>query len=67
MRDGLKAAALESQLGINIYEVMGPDPKAVLNCFTDLGLSDQEIARYFNLHPLKIAIYRQIFKTKRGG
>lgn len=33
----------------SLTDVMGGDPFAVLACFSDLGLSDAEIARYFRI------------------
>lgn len=43
----------------SLTEVMGDDPFAVLDCFSDLGLSDAEIARYFRIDDSDLAWLRR--------
>ncbi|KFE36221.1 hypothetical protein [Thioclava atlantica] len=39
----------------NLPAELGPDPRATLECFVDLGLSDAEIARYFHIEAVRLA------------
>jgi len=42
-------------------EALGPAPKNSLETFVDLGLSDCEVARYFNVPPACIIKLRDIW------
>lgn len=42
----------------NLTQAMGLDPFGVLDCFSDLGLSDTEIARYFHISPAEVGWLR---------
>ncbi len=42
----------------SLTRAMGLDPFAVLDCFSDLGMSDSEIARYFHISPADVAWLR---------
>ena len=42
----------------SLTQSMGLDPFAVLDCFSDLGLSDAEIARYFHIRAADVAWLR---------
>ena len=42
----------------SLTQMMGIDPFAVLDCFSDLGLSDGEIARYFHISPAEVVWLR---------
>lgn len=44
----------------------GPRPKKSLETFVDLGLSDQEIARYFNVPQTCVSKLRLIWKIPNG-
>ncbi|MFQ1701617.1 hypothetical protein ACJ5NV_13590 [Loktanella agnita] len=43
---------------------LGPDPKASLEIFVDLGLSDDEIATYFGVQPRMISSLRKIWDIR---
>ena len=47
-----------------IHDALGPDPDWVLQCFVDLGLSDNEIARYVGLSLGCIRILAQQTRAK---
>ncbi len=42
--------------------VLGPTPKRCLETLTDLGLSDADIARYYNMPRRAVTDLRQIWK-----
>lgn len=42
----------------DLTQAMGIDPFGVLDCFSDLGLSDAEIARYFHISPADVSWLR---------
>ena len=42
----------------DLTQAMGLDPFGVLDCFSDLGLSDTEIARYFHITPADVGWLR---------
>ena len=42
----------------SLTQAMGIDPFAVLDCFSDLGLSDGEIAHYFHISPAEVVWLR---------
>lgn len=46
-------------------QVLGPTPKTCLETFVDLGLSDREIARYFNVPHSSIKGLCQIWGIRR--
>jgi hypothetical protein len=47
-------------------EAMAPFPAATLRTLTDLGLSDAEIARYFNLETREIMAFRLALDRRNG-
>ena len=45
---------------------LGPRPKKSLEAFVDLGLSDQEIAGYFNIPQTCVSKFRLIWNIPNG-